>query len=331
MTQTKKDHPLPPRRALFVRMDRIGDLVLTLPADQHPLFKDSQNLWFISNGLGFVPQHSLPPREYKEWSRDFSWSQLWHFINAVRAFSPDVSLSFHSPWWVTFALWFARVPTRVGVLSSWHSFVFLNKGLRQKRSRCEYHELEYNHQLIQKTLSPQTAPSTVSLVLQAPISSVPIQGDYVVVHPGMAGSALNWPVGSYKKLIELLAPHIQVVVTGTATDRAFVQPLFEQLQKQKNILWMQEKLTAPELLSVLQKARAVFAPSTGVVHLAASLGTPTRAIYSPVLVERSQRWGPRGPDVKTWTPNVVGSDYFDCMKLVSAEEIADNLLQTVRR
>lgn len=321
----------PPQRTLFVRMDRIGDLVLTLPADQHPLFKNTQNLWFISKGLGFIPQHALPPRQYVEWRRNFSWSQLWHFIKAVRDFAPDVSISFHSPWWVTFALWWARVPTRVGVLSSWHSFLFLNKGLRQKRSRCEFHEMDYNHQLIQKTLAPQEPPMTMPLKLQAPNTNVPISGDYIVVHPGMAGSALNWPVESYKQLIELLTPHIQVVVTGTAMDRAFVQPLYEQLQKKNNILWLQEKLSAPELLSVLQKARAVFAPSTGVVHLAASLGTPTRAIYSPVFVERAQRWGPRGTDVKTWTPNINGPDYFDCMKLVSAKEIAENLLKTVQR
>ncbi len=328
-----------PQRVLFVRMDRIGDLILTLPADQHPLFTTSETFWFISQELGFVPQNAVPKRSFFEWKKDFSFSQFFLFVKKVHELKPDVSVSFHSPWWVTLALFLARVPRRVGVLSSWHSYLFLNRGLRQKRSRCELHELDYNHQLIQKTLAPDQPTEPSHLQLSATPENLKLPARYVVIHPGMAGSALNWPLSHYHELIQTLVAQTSVVITGTAIDRKILEPLRSTLPASAQIVWLNEQLNPQQLLFVLQNANVVFAPSTGVIHLAASLGVPTRGIYSPVVVQRAQRWGPRGKNVKTWTPQVAcpahfeclgkSCPHFDCMELVRPQEIADNILQLI--
>lgn len=328
-----------PKRVLFVRMDRIGDLILTMPTDQHPLFRNTQNIWFISHGLGFIPENSSPKRTYVEWSPSFSLRQFFSFVKKVREFAPDTSISFHSPWWVTLALWLSGVPNRVGVLSSWHSFLFLSHGLRQKRSQCEHHELEYNHLLVQKTLDPQGPVETSALKLAGVKYRDPLPQNYIVIHPGMAGSALNWPLSHYRNLILAMSQKIPVIITGTKTDRMILVPLKDSLPTRENILWYNEKLNPVELLGVLQNAKLVFAPSTGVVHLAASLGVPTRGIYSPVAVQKAERWGPKGIDTKTWTPAVkcpghfrcLGSTckHFNCMELVSAKEIEDNITTVI--
>ncbi len=324
------------RRVLFVRMDRIGDLILTMPADQHPIFANDDKHWFISEGLSFVPQNASPKRAFSQWNRAFSWPQFFQFFKKIRKLQPDISVSFHSPWWVTLVLCLARVPQRVGVLSSWHSYLFLNRGLRQKRSRCESHELEYNHQLIQKSLAPQASVETSHLRLEAPSVDLAIPKSYAVIHPGMAGSALNWPESHYRDLILSLVQKTTVVVTGTVTDRNILEPLKATLKNVQNILWLDEQLKPAQLLFVLKNAQVVFAPSTGVIHLAASLGVPTRGIYSPVGVQRAERWGPKGADVKTWTPAVncpghfaclgTACPHFNCMELVRPQEIADNLI-----
>jgi heptosyltransferase I len=329
----------PPKRVLFVRMDRIGDLVLTLPTDQNPIFKDSEKLWFISKGLEFVPENAVPPRHYVAWKKEFSWLQFFLFIKKVREFAPKISVSFQSPWWVTLALWLAGVPERVGVLSSWHSFLFLNYGLRQKRSQCKAHELDYNHQLIQKTLTTRSATESSYLKMVGPVFKSELPQSYIVIHPGMAGSALNWPLSHYRNLILSLSQKIPVIITGTATDRPVLGPLHDALPTRENILWFNERLNPQQLLGVLQNAKAVFAPSTGVIHLAASLGVPTRGIYSPVTVQKAERWGPRGPHTHTWTPEVNCPGHFrclgrackhyNCMELVSPQEIEDNISKLI--
>jgi ADP-heptose:LPS heptosyltransferase len=53
-----------------------------------------------------------------------------------------------------------------------------------------------------------------------------------------------------------------------------------------------------ELVQLLAYAEYVLVPSTGVAHIAASLGTPVKGIYSPVTVHHPTRWAARGPDVE---------------------------------
>ena len=57
------------KRAVLIRLDKIGDLVLTLPADRQRALRDYECHWYISKGLGFVAEHANPPRQYREVAR----------------------------------------------------------------------------------------------------------------------------------------------------------------------------------------------------------------------------------------------------------------------
>ena len=325
------------KKALFIRLDRMGDLVLTLPVD-HILNKDYQVQWVIPKGLEFVAENSQPKRSFYALKKQFSFARFFAFYRFVRRLKADVSISFHVPWWVNAILYFAGIPQRGGVLSQWHSYLFLNKGLRQKRSQVEYHEMEYNYLLVEKTLGlPCDSSRWQPLKMTAPPISLPIdvQGSYCVVHPGMGGSALNWPIPHYKNLIEELSKKTSVVVTGTKNDKAYLDPLKEQLIKTPNIIWADQKLNGPELLTLLHQADAVLAPSTGVIHLSSSLGAPSLGVYSPVAVHQAKRWGPKGEKTTVFSPAVqcpahfdcLGSEcsQYDCMASIQPEQILNSL------
>lgn len=213
----------------------------------------------------------------------------------------------------------------MGVLSQWHSFLFFNRGVRQKRSLAECNEFEYNIRLLEDGLGfprgrlvreplrlwtksgrPTALPSSVS--------------QYIVVHPGMGGSALNWPIPRYAELIRRLGPH--VVITGTPADSSFLEPLRDLLKDAPNVIWMDGRLSGAELIWVLQNARAVVAPSTGVLHLAASTGVPTLGLFSQIRVQRAIRWGPLGPRTAVVeAPN----DSPDAMSLITVDEVERRL------
>jgi heptosyltransferase I len=186
-----------------------------------------------------------------------------------------------------------------------------------------FHELEYNHRLVHEGLRDSNPIHYTCLRLEAR-EKVQLPPEYIVIHPGMAGSALNWPRSHYRTLIEKMSRHFPVVVTGTATDQNIIEPLKKDLYGASNIYWMDGRLNAPQLLGALSGAKALFAPSTGVIHLGASLGVPTFGIYSPVRVESAKRWGPKGPRAYTMTPPVDGPD---CMALVTPEEIYNNIME----
>jgi ADP-heptose:LPS heptosyltransferase len=327
-------------KALLVRMDRIGDLILTLPVDG--LFKDWNVCWAISPGLEFIARHAEPPRTFVTVGPRFSLAEFRKLFRFLRAERFDLAVVFHAPWWVSLALWLARVKIRVGVKSQWHSFLFFNKGVRQKRSQASYHESEYNRRLVASGLGLERAEDPSPLVLRPPLESFsarPRFEDYVVVHPGMGGSARNWPMEFYSELIKKLLTAGPVVVTGSASDRPWVEPILAAVGEHPRLERLE--LSDPkDWLFVLARASAVLAPSTGTLHVSAALGTPTLGIYSPVAVQAPKRWAPRGPSVAVLYPAgdcpghrsclMKACPRFDCMRDLGVEEVWD-ALNRIRR
>jgi ADP-heptose:LPS heptosyltransferase len=317
---------------VLVRMDKIGDLVLSLPVDEHPALGGQRVVWFITKGLSFITEQSAPKRTAVEFKRGFGPFEYFRMWRWFKRHNPQTIVLLHCPWWVSMAAWWAGVPERIGRKSQWHSFLFLNVGIRQKRSKADRHESDFNFDIlewglnrlgIRKTLNLIQAKQTyLHMVAPNPFGTLESRGlkskGYRVVHPGMAGSALNWPQAHYVKLIEMLADDKPVLITGTKMDRKYLQGI-QRVKEHPNVKWLVEELKINELLDVLSEARSVIAPSTGVLHLAASLGTPAIGIYSPRKVEHPRRWGPKGPHVTYLLPNVPEAEKY---KPVVMEEIS---------
>lgn len=292
-------------KILLIRLDKIGDLVSTLPVDQLPQLTPHDVHWAIARGLSFIPRYAQPPRQVFELDKaNTDGIALRSLREFLRKETPDLAVSFQAPWWVNYALWSEGVPQRVGVRSQWHSFLFLNRGLRQRRSRAERHEADYNRELLEFALklAPSSSP-VLQMKAAADVVLPALPSVYVVMHPGMAGSALNWPQKSYVELIRklTLAGH-PVVITGTPADGPYLDEIERSARNLPGVHWLVGNLDSTALLTVLERAQAVLAPSTGVAHLAASLGRPVLCLFSDVRVQRSVRWAPRGPNVQILEP-----------------------------
>lgn len=321
---------------LFVRLDRIGDLVLTLPSDQ--VLSSADVTWAISKNLDFLAKASVPPRKTLLLEKQFQ-PGFRSLVEWIKKEQPQGIIIFNGPWWVYFAAFIYRIPLRGGVKSRWYSFLFLNRGIRQKRSLSQKNELDYNLDLVQSVLQIKSQENTPPLRIEADQNTsktfahrfglVPLS--YVIIHPGMGGSAENWPLEKWETLIRKAVLKFSVVITGTSIDESWLFPLKKKLADLPQIHWLDEKLNANELLSAMKGASAVVAPSTGVVHLAASLGVKTIGIYSPVRVQAPKRWGPLGPQVSVHVPQVScpghfkchmqECQYYNCMDQISVESV----------
>lgn len=377
-------------------MDRLGDLVCSLPMDQHPeLQKKSISVeWLISKGLEPVMECSLPPRKF--WSVDlkFSFSHLWNLVQKLKSAQFTHVILFYAPWWVACACWMAGIPQRYSPRSRWFQILFFNHTLKQKRSLSEKHEADYNWDLLHWSLTgektpialsseqslepyPQDKSSVLSLTQQSPalssssqkkspalssteptlapqtpISTAPflelksdallpasLPQEFIVLHPGMGGSALNWPTTSYLDLAQrLLALGKNVVITGTPGDQEWLAPLEKPLRSQPGVFWLVGQLNLKTLIAVLARSTATIAPSTGVLHLAASTGTKTIGIYSPIQVQTPIRWGPRGKKAIALTPvgipcpaatTCLGArcQYFFCLEKITPEQIIETIFK----
>ena len=298
MTVTKK-------KILLIRLDKIGDLICTLPADQVLDEEKYDITWIVQKGLGQIVDLGIKKRKYIELDKMEPASSAKKLREFLKILEPEVAISFQCPWWVNYELYKADVAIRAGVKSQWHSFLFLNHGIRQKRSKAEKHELEYNLDLIYHTLNPRQTKLFQYFEIAKPAETDVLEkfkltaGQYVVVHPGMMGSALNWPQYEYIKFIQqTLAQKKHVVITGTESDEKYLTEIKEKFLQHPDVTWLQSKLNIRELVQVLAYSKFVLAPSTGVAHLAASVGANVKGIFSPVRVHHPTRWGPRGPNVE---------------------------------
>lgn len=333
------------KKALLVRLDRIGDLVLSLPVDQMRCFSGKDVTWAVTSGLEFLAEDALPKRKHISLQRKFSWTGFKSFYKFLRDERFDLVVAFHSPAWVALAIFLARVRIRVGVKSQWYSFFTYNRGVRQKRSQALFHESDYNRRLVVIGLRLQGEKEVLKpLKLQHAVRDDRHKlglrfTDYVVVHPGMGGSARNWTLPLYIEFVKKLLLQNNVVLTASSADRTWVDPIIEAIGEHPKLQWIE--ISDPEdWRFILTFAKAVVAPSTGTVHVAAALGTPTIGIYSPVKVQSPKRWGPIGEKVKVVWPDVECPGHhsclqqncprFDCMRDITVEEIMSALKEMTK-
>lgn len=113
---------------------------------------------------------------------------------------------------------------------------------------------------------------------------LPIRGTAdgaVVVHPGAASGARQWPLSRWSEVVaRLRADGHRVVLTGTETDLCAAITADEDLSG---------KLSLDELAARLASAALVLSGDTGVAHLATAVATPSVTLFGPVP---PAWWGP---------------------------------------
>lgn len=320
------------KKILLVRMDKIGDLVLSLGVDQHPGLSSHDLHWLVPKGLEFVMDACSPARQYKTWAKDYSKESYKQLVDYLKSQNFDEVVFFQGAKWVLKALWAAKIPVRVGQRSNLLSYLFLNRSVKQKRSFDEKNEFQYNQDLIEQGLRLEAMSSLLPTVLAAQVD-LPEELkslDYHIVHAGMGGSALNWSQEKYISLIQLMINEgKKVLLTGTPGDMPYLDKIVDRFKSDKRVLNYIGKLSGPELLAVLENAKACMAPSTGVLHLAASLRTKVVGIYPPIKVQSKTRWGAYGDHVMNLAPEVncpeqfrcrgEACQYYPCMESMSSE------------
>ncbi|MEU7567334.1 glycosyltransferase family 9 protein [Streptomyces fradiae] len=113
-------------------------------------------------------------------------------------------------------------------------------------------------------------------------------GPYVAVHPGASVPARRWSPDRCAQAVRLLAgAGHRVVVTGGPGERELTAYVAGA-----HGVDLGGRTRPPELAAVLAAAGAVVTGNTGPAHLAAAVGTPVVSLFSPVVPVG--RWGPYG-------------------------------------
>lgn len=308
------------KRVLVARPDRLGDVLLSLPVIEalRAQMPGTEITMLVQRFVSPVIERGVPGVSktviYDPKGRHFGFGGVLTLAEELRKGRYDCALALQSKFPVALALFFAGIPVRVGPLSHWYSYFLYNRGVRQRRSRVEMHEAEYN-----LDLAVQTGILGISRRRRVPQVEVPIDTleqarlwlseagwDFsqkgVVIHPGMGGSAQNWPEESYARLAALLidAGHPVLLTSGPGEDGLLARVRSRTLASARQP-GAQSRLFAYGgaarqsllFLGALQKLiGVVVAPSTGPLHLAGAVGARTVSFYPSIRVQSAKRWGP---------------------------------------
>ena len=114
----------------------------------------------------------------------------------------------------------------------------------------------------------------------------------VILHPFGHGSSPNYSIKSYSELVLRIVDDlgIEVWLTGGSSDITSWLGVSHPLIRTD---WL-GTLSLREMMAACVSVDAVICGSTGIIHLAAALGTPTIGLYCPHPGSHPKAWGPLG-------------------------------------
>jgi ADP-heptose:LPS heptosyltransferase len=349
-------------KILVVRADRMGDVILSTPVfDVIKRHYSGSSLTVMVRPPQAALIQGLPAVDevlvYDPEGRHKGLRGFWRLVREMRRAQFKIAVVLQSQARIALAVFLGRVRFRIGPLSKIHSYLLYNRGVRQRRSQVEMHETDYNLQLLRR-LGIRVGTRKVPLKVSCPEETLASAKSWlqeqskqqaatelaplIAVHPGMGGSALNWPESHYIELIAaLLKDGRRVLVTGGALEGPLLSRIRETLNAgslgpgsvAKAIFYFAEGRPPEFLAGLFAQAQLVIAPSTGPVHLAVALGIPVVTFYPPVRVQSAIRWGPYVEDeerASVLVPDVYcGQDfkcagnlcnYYPCMKSITVNQ-----------
>jgi heptosyltransferase III len=228
---------------------------------------------------------------------------------------------------------------RVGTTNRlWHWFT-CNKLIKLSRKNSDLHESQLNLKLL-GFLSGNVDLGLAEIPAYYGFTSLPqLDSEFaglidpkkfnLILHPKSKGSAKEWGIGNFKKLVTMLpADKYQVFISGTAGEGK----LMPELLKETNVIDMTGKFSLAQFIAFISRCDGMVAASTGPLHIAAALGKKAIGLFSPRRPIHPGRWKPVGPDAHAI---VAGENCVqcsrkadcDCIMQIEPKQIVDLLIQ----
>ncbi|RJP65858.1 MAG: lipopolysaccharide heptosyltransferase family protein [Ignavibacteriales bacterium] len=333
-----------PRNILVIRIDRIGDVVLTLPIagiikKKFPYCKVSfltrnytrpliENQPFVDNALTLIEENGKIP--------------LLKNIRLIKSLGFDSCLVVYPTFKISLITFLSGIKNRIGTGYRWYSFLFTHKNYEHRKEAVK-HELEYNINLlkfigIENNFSRKNISFDLKVNSNAELKTEQLLSDFqickekpmVIVHPGSGGSAVDLPFARMKELVLQMAQDLDVdiVLTGTKTEKE----LCEKLKIDMKVTNMAGKLELNELIALISKCNLLIANSTGPIHIAAALGKNVIGFYPKVKVCSPLRWGPYTEKSVVFQPEINCNDCtvsqcekLNCMDSINIKKVFDTV------
>ncbi len=306
------------RRILVVRLDNLGDVLVTTPAI-HAIRESlpDAHITLLTSPVG-AQIGRLDPDIDDVTVYDAPWMDPWQrlpqdsareqaMIERVRRGAFDGAIiftSYHqSPLPAAYLAYLADIPLRVAASVDGPGSLLTT---RHKHPERLVHEVERGLDLVgalgmhtdddalQLRVPDEARAEVRNLPEMASIRAQATSAPLVVVHPGCSMPARTYPREMYARVVESLVEqqHAQVILTGADDERELVQHICGRIRPelQANIHPLAGRVSFPGLCALIEGADIVITNNTGPMHIAAAVKTPVVALFA--LTNPPEQWGP---------------------------------------
>ncbi len=303
------------KRILLCRTDAVGDLILTLP-----VVRSLKQAYPGLRTTLLAAQYTAPMLAGERYIDDIvtiprrslaDMKEISGLARDLRRMKIDTAVLFYPRLSLALATYLGKIPIRIGTSRRAYS-VFFNRRVRLQRRDSGKHELDLNYDLIggqfpgleryepSLTVTKEEHLRAGSFLTERGIGS---DAKFVIVHPFSHGSAPNWRVERYVRLIRaLVADGTVVLVTGSQLEAPEIAAALGE--RHERIIDVAGHTDLPLLKALIKRASLLVSGSTGPIHIAGAVGTFAVGIYPPESALSPVRWGPRGGANKLFLPAV---------------------------
>ncbi|MBA3664114.1 MAG: glycosyltransferase family 9 protein [Bacteroidetes bacterium] len=232
------------------------------------------------------------------------------------------------------------VPLRVGTTNRLYHWLTCNKLIRLSRKNSYLHESQLNLKLLD-FLKINTEVPLKEIYNYYGFNKVPALDPVytslidknkfnVILHPKSKGSAKEWGLENFSKLIDLLnVQKYQVFISGTAEDGKLMQDFLHAFPRVINLTG---KLSLQQFIAFIAECDSLVAASTGPLHIAAALNKKAIGLFSTKRPIHPGRWMPLGKDAHyvVFDENCercFNNEDCDCIRKINPQQVVDLIEQ----
>jgi lipopolysaccharide heptosyltransferase II len=314
-------------RILLIRLDRLGDFILSLPAVDslrvaYPSAKiDVMVRPYLAGLAGMAPAIN----------NVFVYKGIFDTFRSLPDQKYDVVIDMLRDYRLkpAFIALLSKAPVRIGFKGGFRERLFTHAVNDWKGSSKSMVDIDL------ELLKPLGVVPHVSIPKLARTPSPRDARAVIAIHPGGYYPSQRWPAKRFADLSSkmLEAFDISLVGLGGPDDRTFVDEIMARIPHQR----AKAVFAGPEeLVSILARSSMLICNNSGPLHLAAALGVPTVSTMGPT---DPMLWWPKGDNqvvirkaVKC-SPCSLGKcrEHF-CMELITVDEVfgeVRNILEKV--
>ena len=173
-------------------------------------------------------------------------------------------------------------------------------------------------------------PESARLAVAARLRALEIDDSapWAVVHPGATASSRRYPPGQFAEAGRLMVEGgFRLVFTGDASESALVEAIRVEVGRTEMTHSLANSLTLAEFAALVEAAPVLVSNNTGPVHIASAVGTPVVDLYALTNLQHTPWLVPHRVlfhDVpcRLCYKSVCPMGHHDCLRLVPPEAVA---------